>query len=247
MTTPINLDAFGYPVIFNCRGTIKSHRLGGQRLLLLFGERHGIKPYIKLNLLNAVDLCDLEVLSCVGVEGRPMEDGEPFPHPDVLQEFQSQRGLHGSNTEAVIDGMLRWFQRPDFYFWNLLMLLRPSLPIRSVEELGLYRRAESLNLQYSCIRKDAIVETLRRSDLFEPSHSHRECKIEEKANVQWEQEMVQEEITLVRDDQFIKAMLELWNHSGPGKVAILNAGTAHQYRIARLLPAEISFYHIEQP
>jgi hypothetical protein len=247
MTTPIGLDSFGNPAVFNCRGTIKSRRLGGQRLLFLFGERHSIKPFIKVNLLNAVDLCDLGVLSCVGVEGRPLEDGEPFPAPDVVREFQSQQGQHDGNVEALIDGMLTWFQRPGFHFWNLLTLLRPSLPVRCVEEPGLYRRAEGLNLQYSNMRKEAIAETLRRSPLFEPDHPHRECRIEEKTNMQWEQELVQEEVTRARDGQFIKAMRELWDQSGSGKIAILNAGTAHQYRIARLLPAEISYYHIEQP
>jgi hypothetical protein len=65
--------------------------------------------------------------------------------------------------------------------------------------------------------------------------------------MQWEEEMAQEEVTRARDDQFIKAMRELWDQTGAGRVAILNAGTTHQYRIARLLPSEISFYHIEQP
>src|SRR4051812_45182091 len=105
MTTPINLDQFGCSAVFNCRGTIKSYRLGGQRLLFLFGERHGIKPYIKLNLLNALDLHDLGVLSCVGVEGRPMDDGEVFPHQDVMQEFESQQRQHGTNTELIVEGM----------------------------------------------------------------------------------------------------------------------------------------------
>jgi hypothetical protein len=244
--TSINLDQFGCQAAFNCRGTIKSHRPGGLRLLFLFGERHGIKPFIKLNLLNAIDLCDLGVLSCVGVEGRPLEDGETFPAPDVAQEFQSQQEQHGGNVEAVIDGMLKWFPRPGFYFWDLLTLLRPSLPIRCVEEPNLYTKANLLNIQYND-RKVAIASALRRSNLFEPGHPHRECRIEEKANMQSEQELAQEEVTRARDDQFIKAMLELWDESGTGKVAILNAGTAHHYRIARLLPAEIGFYHIEQP
>jgi hypothetical protein len=246
MTTPIKLDQFGYPITFNCRGTIKSLRLGGQRLLFLFGERHGIKPYIKLNLLNAVDLYDLGVLSCVGVEGRPMADGETFPRPDVVQEFQSQQRQYGGNTEAIIEAMLRWFQQPDFYFWNFLKLLRPSLPICCVEEPNLYARANCLNIQYND-RKATVAATLRQSDLFEFDPKHRECKIEEKANMQWEQEMAEEEVMRARDDQFIKAMRELWDKSGAGKVAILNAGTAHQYHIARLLPGEISYYHIEQP
>jgi hypothetical protein len=247
MTTTIKLDCFGCSTAFNCRGTIKSQRLGGPRLLFLFGERHGIKPFIKLNLLNAIDLCDLGVLSCVGVEGRPLEDGEAFPAPDVAQEFQSQQEQHGGNVEAVIDRMLKWFPRPGFYFWNLLTLLRPSLLVRCVEEPGLYCRADWFNVQYSSMRREAIIESLRRSALFEPDHPHRECRIAEKANMQWEQELAQEEITRARDEQFITAMIKLWDESGAGKVAILNAGTAHQYRIARLLPGEISYYHIEQP
>jgi hypothetical protein len=246
MTTPIDLARFGCPAVFNCRGTVKSQRPGGERLLFLFGERHGIKPFIKLNLLNAIDLCDLGVLSCVGVEGRPLEEGESLPPPDVAYEFQSEQRRHGNNTEAIIEGMLGWFPRPGFYFWNLLTLLRPRLPVRCVEERNLYGKANLLSIQYND-RKVSIANALRRSALFEPDHPHRECRIEEKANMQWEQELAQEEVTRARDNQFIRAMLELWSESGTGKVAILNAGTVHQYRIARLLPAEIGFYHIEQP
>jgi hypothetical protein len=247
MARAIKLDQFGCQADFNCRGTIKSQRVNGRRLLFLFGERHSIKPYIKSNLLNAIHLADLGVLSCVGVEGRPLEDGQAFPRPDVVQEFQSHQRQHGTDAEAVIEGMLKWFQRPSHYFWNLLTLLRPSLRIGCVEEPDLYCRAECLNMQYSGMRRDAIVEALRRSDLFEPCHPHRDYLIEEKANIQWEQEMAQEDVTLERDVQFMKAMLGLWERSGASKVAVLNAGTAHQYRIARLLPAEIDYYHIEQP
>ena len=113
MTTPISLEQFGCPPVFNCRGTIKSHNPGrGQRLLFLFGERHGIKPFIKLNLLNAIDLCDLGILSCVGVEGRPLGEGEAFPDPHVVREFQSQQAQHGRNTEAIIVRLYRLTDQP---------------------------------------------------------------------------------------------------------------------------------------
>jgi hypothetical protein len=42
-------------------------------------------------------------------------------------------------------------------------------------------------------------------------------------------------------------MLALWDRSGRNRAAILNAGSSHQFRIARTLPAEVNFYHIEQP
>jgi hypothetical protein len=108
----------------------------------------------------------------VGVEGRPMEDDEEFPRREVVEEFQSQQRQHGDNTESIIEGMLRWFSRSDFYFWNILTLLRRSVPIRCLEEPNLYGKANFLNILYND-RKAAITDTLRQSELFEPGHPHR--------------------------------------------------------------------------
>ena len=49
--TEIDLTRYGVGV-FNCRGTVWSKRLDGQRLLLLFGERHSLQPFIRESLLD---------------------------------------------------------------------------------------------------------------------------------------------------------------------------------------------------
>jgi hypothetical protein len=45
----------------------------------------------------------------------------------------------------------------------------------------------------------------------------------------------------------VEKLLALWDRSGPDKVAVLNAGSSHQWRIARHLPPEVSYRHVEQP
>jgi hypothetical protein len=244
MATAIDLTPFGFPHVFNCRGTIKSQRRGGERLLFLFGDRHTIKPYIRENVLNAVDLCKLGIVSSVGVEGLP---GEELPGREARAFYADQQTRHGDNTEAIIDAILGWLQCPDFLFWKTLTLLMPELTIESVEDRNLYDRAAGQNQWYSNQRRDRITNVLRRSGLFHPNAEDRESRIAEKANLQWEQELAEAEVNLQRDQTFLDKMLRLWERSGTDKAAILNAGTAHQYRLARQLPPDLSYYHIEQP
>jgi hypothetical protein len=244
MATAIDLSSFGFPHVFDCRGSIKSQRRGGTRLLFLFGDRHTIKPYIRENVLNAVDLCKLGVVSCVGVEGLP---GKEFPGREARAFYVDQQARLGDDTEAIIDAILGWLHCPDFFFWKTLALLMPELTIESVEDRDLYDKAADHNRWYSNQRRDRIIDVLRRSGLFHPNADDRESKIAEKANLQWEQELGEDNVNLQRDQTFLDKMLRLWERSGTDKVAILNAGTAHQYHLARQLPLDLSYFHIEQP
>lgn len=251
VTTPIDLASFCCTGVFHCRGKVVSSRLDGPRLLFLFGERHSIKPYIRDHLLNVVDLCKLDAISCVGVEGWPSDDGAPFPGEDAEAAFNKQKACCRGNVQAIIEGMLSEFRVRDFYFWKTLFLLRPllaplSLVVESVEDLVLNREAAALEIQY-CNRKDVIYHFLRRDSLFEPDGEGKEKAASARADKQWELEFAEEGVNLRRDQKFIENMLALWNRSGPDKAAVLYAGTSHQYRIARQLPLGISYYHIEPP
>jgi hypothetical protein len=245
MINPIELTRFRLSGVFKCRGTIKSKRLSGRRLLFLFGERHGIKPFIRLNLLNAVDLDKLGALSCVGVEGHPTND---VPGQDAIKGFGELKTIHPGDDEKIIEGMLRSFgHRCDYYFWKTLALLRPELKIESVDDEGLCTKAPGLGYQYSGMRRAAIADMLKKSDLFEPENPEKEKIVEAKADLQWEQEWAEHPIHLERDVKFLENLRALWEMSGTEKAAILNAGTSHQYRLARQIPEDWSYYHIEQP
>src|SRR5262249_37058420 len=142
---------------------------------------------------------------------------------------------------AIIEGVLKRYRRQNFLFWKMLTLLQSSLPIESVEDSGLFQQVDGLAGQYFGMRKDAIAYFLRQSTLFQPEHPNRDMWIEAKAVAQAEQEFAEHELNLKRDDTFLEKMRSLWDRTGVGKAAILNAGTSHQYRIARRLRTEEKF------
>ena len=248
----MNLAKFGIPSDFQIRGSVVSHRLDGRRLLFLFGERHSIKAGIRANLLNAVELSNLNAVSCVGVEGWA-DPSDPFPCADMRQVYEEEKAKHGDNVQALFEGILQRNRRRNFLFWKVLTLMLPSIPIESVEDSGLFMQVAGLECQYFGMRKDAIVHFLRKSRLFEPDHPNRDTLIEAKALAQADHEFAEHDLNVKRDDVFIEKMLSLWERNGGEKPAILNAGSSHQYRIARRLRTdvnyihEVSYLHIEQP
>jgi hypothetical protein len=247
--TEIDLTRYGAGV-FSCRGTVWSKRLDGERLLLLFGERHSVKPFIRESLLNAIELDKLRVLSCVGVEGHP---GKDIPGWEATREIKALQAAHAGDDEKIVEGMLRALRGSDFYFWKVLKLIRPGLVVESVDDASLCDAAGSLTWErWRCARQDAIHARLRQSDLFQasgfdPSAEERERQIEAKAALQFEQEWAEAEVNVARDRKMLNNLMELWEKSGPDKVAVFNAGSSHQWRMVRLLPPEVSYYHIEQP
>jgi hypothetical protein len=249
MSSQIDLTCYGAGV-FNCRGTVWSKRLDGQRLLLLFGERHNVKPFIRDSLLNAIELDKLGVLSCVGVEGHP---GKEIPGWEATREFKVLEAAHAGDDEKMVEGMLRALRRSDFYFWKILKLIFPDLMVESVDDASLCDAAGELTWErWRCARQDALRARLRQSDLFhatgfDSSAEERDRQIEAKAALQIEQEWAEAEVNVARDRKMLDNLIALWDKSGPEKMAVFNAGSSHQWRIARLLPPEVSYYHIEQP
>jgi hypothetical protein len=235
--------------IFTCRGTVWTKRLEGRRLLLLFGERHGLKPFIREALLNAIELDKLGVLSCVGVEGHPNKD---IPGSEARQSFQELQATHADDDEKMVEGMLRAIRGRDYYFWKILTLMRPDLKVQSVDDAALCDRASDLEGLWGYCRRDSIRIRLSQSSLFETrglnsTAEDREREIDAKVNLQYEQELAEAEVNVARDGKMLSNLLAFWDSAGTDKVAILNAGSSHQWRIARQLPSDVSYYHIEQP
>ena len=234
--------------IFNCRGTEWSKRLEGQRLLLLFGERHSVKPFIHETLLNVIDLDKLGVLSCVGVEGNPRTD---IPGWEAEQAFNALPAAYAGDDERIVESMLA--KLCDSHFWKTLRLMRPNLVVESVDDEKLHDEAMAPRAVIRRFaRKDLIDDRLRKSELFQspgwnPTTDERERNIQAKVDLQFEQEVAEEEVNVARDSKMLGNLWELWERFGTGKMAVLIAGSSHQWRIARQLPLDVSYYHIEQP
>src|SRR5262249_34379855 len=149
-----------------CRGTLQSRRGGAQRLLLLFGERHSLKPFIRDTGLNVVDLDKLGGLSCVGVEG---DTNNEIPGWEARQAFETMRAGH-ADEEKGVEGILGGIRGPDFYFWTALTLMRPELPVRSVHDPALCEAAGGAGWElWRNARRDVIRCRLQQSGLFEAS------------------------------------------------------------------------------
>jgi hypothetical protein len=244
----IDLTRYGAGV-FNCRGIVQSQRPRGRLLLLLFGERHSLKPFIRDTLLNVIDLDKLGVLSCVGVEGHPDKD---IPGGEACRAFESLQKEHGADDEKLVEGMLRALRGRNYYFWKTLVLVRPDLKVKSVDDRALCDRAAALEGLWGGPRYAYIRDRLRRSVLFEaagvdPAPADRDLQIDAKVALQFEQEWAEHEVHVSRDGKMLENLLALWEEAGPEKVTVLIAGSSHQWRIARQLPDDISYYHIEQP
>jgi hypothetical protein len=243
------LDRFGVPgSLPELRGTEKCRHLapdGSRGLLFLFAERHGIKLGIREHLLNAVDLSNHAALSCVGVEVPP---NITTPDDGDKEYFRRRNASRHAGIPAIIDEELN---RTSFPFWTILNLLNTSLlppvSIISVEDENLRREAGRRNDYYGDTRSREIVRFLRGSSLYD-GHEARDDLLEAVAAKQWEHELAEEAVNVKRSEHFLEKMFDLWDNAGRSKPAILNAGAAHQYRIAReLRKQDQSFILIEQP
>jgi hypothetical protein len=262
MPAPVDLTPFGPLGSFPFRGTVKGARfVEASPVLILLGERHTLKTFIRANILNAIDLWDRGFVACVGVEG-------PWPEepawcgtkllPKVLEELKEESG---AMTETLVDGLLSRCPPKNTFFTKVLRVLRPELPVTLAEDEALYAKTRPLEADYTLSRVDCIYEALIKSDLFLPlgdiyweteaaaKRATREVEARQKAEFQWEQEFAEEDINYARDEAFIANTLRLLESTDRTKAAILNAGSAHQHHIARKLSRErsVSFIHIEQP
>jgi hypothetical protein len=262
MSTPLDLTPFGSLGSFRFRGKLKRAQfVDGSPILLLFGERHSLKPFIRANILNAIELWDRRLVACAGVEG-------PWPEEpaccgmqllsNVLQELQEETD---ATTEKLVDGLMSRLPAKNPFFTKILRALRPEFPVALAEDEALYEKTKPLEFDYTQNRVERIYEALMGSDLFFPlgdifweaddaaKRAARDAKARQKAEFQWEQEFAEEDIHYAREEAFIANTLKLLEQMDRTKAAILNAGSAHQYHLARKLSREksVSFIHIEQP
>jgi hypothetical protein len=242
-----DLTRFGGPSTMQLRGcSVKESLNKGDKLLFLFGERHTIKPYISRNILNAIALHDANALSCIGVEGE-IVDNASWPHWDDMKAAYSHVNTRNLEIlEQIVDGLLLWRHLTVFSFSTIVRLLRQLVPVESVDDPALRAQASGYTLQNEA-RLSEVQYFLRSSPLFEPTSHNRECLAMCKADVQWSEEFAEMEVNHKRDSVFVDKMMNLWARSGMEKPAILNAGFSHQYRIATLLPPDVSYIVIEQP
>jgi hypothetical protein len=152
----------------------------------------------------------------------------------------------------MVEGTLRALRGRDYHLWKTLALMRPDLKVRSVDDGELCDRAAALGGLWGGPRYDDVRDRLRRSDLFEvsglsPTAEGRDRQIDARAALHLEQEWAEHEVNVARDGKMLENLLALWDQTGPKKIAVLNAGSSHQWRISRRPPADISYYHIEQP
>jgi hypothetical protein len=246
MTEKIDLTQFGLTGVFHVRGTLMSRRAeSGSPPLFLFGERHSLKQYILANLQNAVDLANLGAISCVGTE---LIRSDPTADASAAVLFQDLQKKLQPNTEAVIAELLRSFPQQGVFFSRVLPLLLPFVAIESIEDSALFQQANELIKQYMQ-RRCFIAHVLSESSLFESEagRDERANAIHLKAELQCEYEWAEAPINCKRDIKLVDNMLALWSKAGRDRAAILNAGSSHQYRIARTLPRDMNYYHIEQP
>jgi hypothetical protein len=258
MNPIVDLARFGIDT-HRLKGSVVSHSLTGRRLLFLFGERHTIRAGIKANLENALVLFDSGAISCVGVEGWK-DPSEPVPCPIFTELYDGLKARHGINEEAIITGLLQNYGPNNYVFWKALTLLRPSLPIRSVEDRALFHQVGDTSRRVVDDRIAAIADFIRQSGLpfsqfspYPPTSEQEQTIIVYKSKTQASEEFAEMDLNYQRDEAFLTNVRVLWDEAGQDKAAILNAGVSHQYRIARQLlknPAyrdEFSYVLTEQP
>jgi hypothetical protein len=219
---------------FNCRGEVVGNRRKGIPLLFLLGERHSALPFIRENLLNVLELDALGAISCVAVEGNPDTD---VPGAEAKAAFDRLRAAHGDNDKAIIDGMLGSLR--DHHFWKLLSLLRPRLKIAPVDDAELRDRADGLRPQF--IKREGYIAQLLKASGVTPEEAVT------RARIQAEHEFGEDLVHVKRDKIMLDKLKVLWRDAGMAQAAVLNAGSSHQYRIARRLPHDWAYFHIEQP
>jgi hypothetical protein len=183
------------------------------------------------------------------MEGCPSRE---IPGDEARRAYEALIKEHGDNDELIVEGMLRAIKGRDFYFWKTLVLMRPDVKVESVDDKALCERAFALEGMWCSQRYDQIRIRLEQSDLFEvdgfdTSAEERQRQIVAKTKLQFEQEWCEHPVNVSRDGKMIENLMRVWDEAGPEKVAALNAGSSHLWRIARQLPTGVGHYHIEQP
>jgi hypothetical protein len=179
----------------------------------------------RVHVVNACKLVDGGVVGCVGTE-IPMaeldEQTAEFIEARSRELFEEHK-----TDEAVIDHLSRG--QPWWYgilqFDSTLKVLRPSLPVRSVEDRALREQMKLISDAYSLAALGAAAH---------PSPEH--------------PNMGDHPLNFERERAMIDNLLALWDSTAPKLAAILYTGVAHSQRIrARLQERGINYIHISIP
>ena len=210
--TELDLRPFGFEQSVEVHGTVETSWSDGERLLFLFGENHRDREMKRLYVVNACRLVDTEVVGCVGTEV-PMADLDGQPAEFIKARSEELFADHKTD-DAVIAHLSR--AQPWWYgilqFGSTLKVLRPSLPVRCVEDPVLRDQMNPISLAYTLADLGAVPH---------PSPEH--------------PTMGDHPLNLERERAMIDHMLELWDSTAPTLAAILNTGSAHTQRIAARL------------
>jgi hypothetical protein len=212
----IDLGPFGFPGrVFNYRGRIVAHGQEGDRLLFLFDEAHNDAAGIRLSLLNACELWRLGVLGCVGVEEYPFYFAG-WERSVIEQKSRELFRDHGNDEGVIQRG--REGDGQYFRFGKTLKLLRPAINVRSVEDLELHALINLIDNHSRQLIERLLPEAQPVGELIR-------------------QEFLNCPTNRRRDEAFLHNLLAFWDKNDRDKAAILNAGSSHQERIVRNLPA----------
>lgn len=221
----LDLRPFGFPLDIEVHGSVEGSWCGGDRLVFLFGENHRDREMKRLNVENACRLVDAGVVGCAATEV-PLDDlggqSEKFIEARSRELFSEHR-TDGAVTKYLSRSQPCWYGVLEF--GNTLKALRPSLPVRCVEDMVLRERMMPISMAYTLAALGAVAH---------PSPDH--LKLSDHP------------LHLERERAMIDNLLGLWASSAPARAAILNTGSDHCRRIAGGLRERGSNYiHLSIP
>lgn len=221
----IDLKSFGLPIDCQVFGNIEDWYNGDKGILFVFGEKHRDRGMIRHNLLNACILINTGVIACVGTEDvlelrDDLSDEELRTHSNEL--FKKHKA-----DDSVIDYLSRrppwWFG--ESHFGNILRVLRPSLPVRCVEDPDLREQFKPIASAYDL------------SDLGPIPHPYPDHP-----------NMGDHPLNIERERAMVQNLLDLWESTDRESAAVLNIGLAHCERIVdRVRALGISYIRIAVP
>ena len=223
--TKLDLRPFGIERDLEIHGTVEATWSGGNRLVFLSGENHRDREMKRLHVLNACKLVDAGVVGCAGTE-IPMADLDEQTEEFIKARSEDLFAEHQSD-EAVIHHLSR--TQPWWYgilqFGSTLKVLRPSLPVRCVEDQALRERMKPISEAY-CHWE------LGGGPHPSPEHPN----------------MGDHPLNLERERAMIDRLLTLWDSTAPTLAAILHTGSAHSQRMtARLQERGINYVYVSIP
>lgn len=217
----LDLRPFGFQRDVELHGTVEATWAGGKRLVFLFGENHSDREMKRLNVLNACNLVDSDVVGCAGTEVPVTVLDERTAE---IIEARSRELFQEHKTDgAVIDLLSRAYREFGFFeFGGTLKILRPSLPVRCVENLDLRDRMKPISDAYGSANLGMAPHPF-------PEHPN----------------LIDHPLNREREGAMVDNLLALWDSTAPALAAILNVGLEHVHHIAvSLRERGINYMHI---